>query len=265
MTGTDSSALDRVLRVGTALLATIVAVGVAAGVGVVAFVAASGAEAAPVGALLYTLVLVLGALCIAAPLALGAALYLEEYAPTHWVTRTLGANIDELARLPGILWGMLALALFVRVLSIDRPGVVVALTLGLMGVPRLTRGLRAALRSVAGPEREAVWALGATRWQVIRIHVLPLARRPIAGAFFVTASRLVGETAPLLLVAAFAAPGLRSGTASGAPQVLAIETFAAFFGPGAAAAAAAGALLLLATVLALRAVGLACDRDSGDH
>jgi phosphate transport system permease protein len=259
-----------VLRISTGLVAALVALGAVATLGTVAFVtvafvAAPGAAPAPISSLVYTLSLVLGALCIAAPLALGAALYLEEYAPNHWVTRSLGANIDELARLPGILWGILALALFVRVLSIDRPGVVVALTLGLIGLPRLTRGLRVALRSVAGPEREAVWALGATRWQVIRSHVLPLARRPIAAAFFATASRLVGETAPLLLVAAFSAPGLTSGAGTGAPQVLAIETFSAFFGPGGARMAGAGVALLLATALALRAIGVACDRDWSDH
>jgi phosphate transport system permease protein len=121
-------------------------------------------------------ILVLTAL-IAFPLSVAAAIYLEEYAPRGWLTRTIQTNIANLAGVPSIVYGILGLALFVRALGLGRSVISGALTLSLLVMPVIIIAAQEAIRAVPSTIREAAYGLGATRWQVVRGQVLPMAMR----------------------------------------------------------------------------------------
>lgn len=201
---------------------------------------------------------------LGAPVALGAALYLEEYAPDHWVTHGIALNIDELARLPGIVWSVTALALILRLLPFDGGGTVLVATLSLVALPRLVQALRAALRSIPEEERTAAWALGATRWQVVWHHVLPLARGRLIGALFDVASYIIGAVAPLLLLVPFAVPSLGADTSAQRPPWPALELFAGFIESAPTPAWHLQMVVLLLVAVVLRLIGLASARGSRD-
>jgi phosphate transport system permease protein len=141
---------------------------------------------------------------IAFPVGVGAAIYLEEYAPnTRW-TRLLKTNIANLAGVPSVVYGLLGLGVFVNVLGLERSIISGALTLSLLILPVIIIASQEAIRAVPPSLREAAFALGATRWQVARDHVIPAATPGILTGIILSISRAIGETAPLLVVGAAA-------------------------------------------------------------
>lgn len=139
---------------------------------------------------------------IAFPLSVGAAIYLEEYAPNNWITLKIQTNIANLAGVPSIVYGILGLSLFVRLLSLERSVISGALTLSLLVMPIIILSAQEAIRAVPATIREAAYGLGATRWQVVRHQVLPMALPGILTGTILALSRAVGETAPLMMVGA---------------------------------------------------------------
>ena len=139
---------------------------------------------------------------IAFPISVGAAIYLEEYAGRNWVTRLIQLNIANLAGVPSIVYGILGLALFVRLLGLERTIISGALTLSILILPIIIMASQEAIRAVPSSIREAAYGLGATRWQVVSQQVLPMAMPGILTGTILALSRAVGETAPLIMVGA---------------------------------------------------------------
>jgi len=144
---------------------------------------------------------------IAFPLGVSAAIYLEEYAADTRLTRFINANIRNLAGVPSIVYGLLGLAIFVKLLGgITGPEVegrsVIAggLTLGLLTLPIVIITTAEALRAVPNALREAAYGVGSTQWQVIRHHILPVGAPGIFTGTILSLGRAFGEAAPLLLV-----------------------------------------------------------------
>jgi phosphate transport system permease protein len=138
------------------------------------------------------------------PIGVGAAVYLEEYAPNNRWTRLLKTNIANLAGIPSIVYGLLGLGVFVSLLALGRTIISGALTMTLLILPVIIIASQEAIRAVPPSLREAAFALGATRWQVARDHVLPAAMPGILTGIILSISRAMGETAPLLVVGAAA-------------------------------------------------------------
>lgn len=139
---------------------------------------------------------------IAVPVSVGAAVYLEEYAPRTRLTRLVQGNIANLAGVPSIVYGILGLALFVGIMDLGRSVLTGALTLSLLIMPMIVLASQEALREVPAGIREAAYGLGATRWQVVRHQVLPLALPGIVAGSILALSRAIGEAAPLIMVGA---------------------------------------------------------------
>ncbi|MCG8469325.1 MAG: phosphate ABC transporter permease PstA, partial [Gemmatimonadetes bacterium] len=126
---------------------------------------------------------------IAFPLGVGAAVYLEEYAPKNWFTRLLQTNIANLAGVPSIVYGILGLAVFVRFFAFGRSVLAGSCTLALLILPVVIIAAQEAIRAVPSSLREASYGLGATRWQTIRHHVLPVAMSGILTGTILALSR----------------------------------------------------------------------------
>jgi phosphate transport system permease protein len=139
---------------------------------------------------------------LAIPLGIGAAVYLEEYAPVNRLTRFIELNIANLAGVPSIIYGLLGLQLFVRWMRFDRSLLAGAATMALLILPVIVIAAREALKTVPMSIREASLALGATKWQTIRRQVLPLALPGILTGIILALSRAIGETAPLITIGA---------------------------------------------------------------
>jgi phosphate transport system permease protein len=134
------------------------------------------------------------------PLSVGAAIYLEEYARRNWITRIIQINIANLAGVPSIVYGILGLALFVRMLAFERSILSGALTLSILILPIIIIASQEAIRAVPDSIRQGAYALGATRWQVVRTQVLPMALPGILTGTILALSRAIGESAPLIMV-----------------------------------------------------------------
>lgn len=139
---------------------------------------------------------------MAVPIGVASAVYLEEYAPRHWFFRLVQVNIANLAGVPSVLYGILGLALFVRTFALGRSLLAGAMTMALLTLPVVIIGTQEALRAVPGGLRESAYALGATRWQVVWSHLLPVAAPGILTAVILSLSRAIGEAAPLLIIGA---------------------------------------------------------------
>ena len=139
---------------------------------------------------------------IAFPLGVGAAIYLEEYARRNWFSRMIQVNVSNLAGVPSIIYGLLGLQVFVRVLEFERSVLAGACTMALLVMPIIIVSAQEALRTVPPSIREAAYAVGATRWQVIRFHVLPYAFGGMLTGNILAMSRAIGETAPLIAIGA---------------------------------------------------------------
>jgi phosphate transport system permease protein len=137
------------------------------------------------------------------PIGVGTAIYLEEYADkTRWYNRLLELNIQNLAAVPSIVYGILGLAFLVRGAGLGRVLLAGALILTLLVLPTVIIAAREAIRAVPDSIRQGAYALGATRWQVTRRQVLPSALPGIATGSILALSRGLGETAPLIMVGA---------------------------------------------------------------
>lgn len=139
---------------------------------------------------------------IAIPLGVGAAIYLEEYAGRTKFTRIIEINISNLAGVPSIVYGILGLALFVRGMALGRSVIAGALTMALLILPIIIISSQEAIRAVPSSIREASYALGATRWQTVKHHVLPAALPGILTGNILALSRAMGEAAPLIMIGA---------------------------------------------------------------
>lgn len=158
----------------------------------------AGYAAATVG----TLWLVALTLLISLPLGLAAGVYLEEYAPRNRITRLLEAGVANLAGVPSVVFGLLGLALFVRLLHLGPTVLAGALTLTILVFPYVVITTQEAVRAVPVSLREGALALGATKWQAIRRQVLPAGAPGLLTATILAASRAMGETAPLIVIGA---------------------------------------------------------------
>lgn len=175
----------------------------------------AGIRSAILGSLLTITLTIL----VAFPIALGAAVYLEEYAKDNLLNRIIKTNIYNLAGVPSIIYGMLGLGIFVRVLAPITSGAIfgatgsdssgdgrtvlsAALTLALLLLPTIIINAEEAIRAVPRTLRESGYALGATKWQVVAHHVLPASMDRILTGTVLAVSRGIGETAPLVLVGA---------------------------------------------------------------
>ena len=138
----------------------------------------------------------------AVPLGVAAAVYLEEYAPKNWVTDLIEINVTNLAGVPSIVYGLLALGLFVYQFGFGQSILSAGLTLALMILPIVIVATREALRSIPTSIREAAYALGATRWQLVSGHLIPYARGGILTGVIIGMSRAIGETAPIITIGA---------------------------------------------------------------
>jgi phosphate transport system permease protein len=148
-------------------------------------------------------VAVMGVTALAAiPLGVAAAVYLEEYGPRGWVTDVIEISVTNLAGVPSIVFGLLALGLFVYALDLGRSVVTGGLTLAILVLPIVIVATREAVRAVPFAIREAAYALGATKWQAIWHHVLPYSLGGIATGVIIALARAIGETAPLITIGA---------------------------------------------------------------
>ncbi|MEX1357559.1 MAG: phosphate ABC transporter permease PstA [Gaiellaceae bacterium] len=137
------------------------------------------------------------------PVGVGTAIYLEEYArKDRWYNRLLEINIQNLAAVPSIVYGILGLAFLVRGLGLGEVLLAGALILGLLVLPTIVIAGREAIRAVPGSIRDGAYALGATQWQVVSRQVLPAAAPGVATGTILALSRAIGETAPLLMIGA---------------------------------------------------------------
>jgi phosphate transport system permease protein len=138
----------------------------------------------------------------AVPLGVGAAVYLEEYAKKNWITDLIEINVTNLAGVPSIVYGLLALGLFVYQFGFGQSVLSAGLTLGLLILPIVIVATREALRAVPGHIREAAYAMGATRWQMISDHLLPYSAGGIMTGVIIGMARAIGETAPIITIGA---------------------------------------------------------------
>ena len=136
------------------------------------------------------------------PLGVGTAIWLEEYAAASRFKRIVETNIANLAGVPSIVYGILGLTLFVRVLSLGRSILAASLTLALLSLPVIIIAAQEAIKAVPNSIRLGAYALGATKWETIRHHVFPMALPGILTGTILALSRAIGEAAPIILVGA---------------------------------------------------------------
>jgi phosphate transport system permease protein len=151
-----------------------------------------------------TSLVMLVTVAVAMPLGVAAAIYLEEYAAKNWLTAIIEINVTNLAGVPSIIYGLLALGLFVYQFSLGQSIVSAGLTLALLILPIVIVATREALRAVPRAIREAAFALGATKWEVTAHHVLPYSTGGILTGLIIGLSRAIGETAPIITIGALA-------------------------------------------------------------
>lgn len=139
---------------------------------------------------------------IAVPLGVASAIFLEEYAPQGRITQWIQINIGNLAGMPSIVYGLVGLAIFVRYFELDRSLLAGSMTLSLLALPIIIISSQESIRAVPRSLREAAYALGARRWQVVFLQVLPAALPGIMTGVILSLSRAIGETAPLIVIGA---------------------------------------------------------------
>ena len=195
---------------------------------------------------------------IAIPVGIGAAVHLEEYGGRGRLSRIIEINIANLAGVPSIIYGLLGLGLFVRMMGMGPSVLAGACTLGLLVLPVVIISTREALRAVPKSLREASYALGATKWQTTWHQVLPAAFPGILTGLILAVSRAVGETAPLITIGALTYIPFVPSDIFSPFTVLPIQIFNWVSRPQAAFAenAAAGIVVLLGLLLMMNAVAI---------
>ena len=208
-------------------------------------------------ALMGTIITIVFTALFTVPVGIGAAIYLEEYAPKNRLTRLIETNISNLAGVPSVVYGLLGLGVFVQLMSLGKVVLAGALTLGLLVLPIVILASREAIRAVPNEYRLGAFALGADRWQVIKGTVLPSAIPGMLTGTILALSRAIGEAAPILVISGLVyvtfVPGpldrftvmpLQIFTWVGRPQ----EEFRSL--------AAAGIIVLLVLLLTMNAVAV---------
>jgi phosphate transport system permease protein len=201
----------------------------------------------------------------AVPVGVAAGLYLEEYAPKNWFSDLIEINVSNLAGVPSIIYGLLALGLFVYGLDLGQSILTAGLTLGLLILPIVIVSTREAIRGIPVAIREAAYAVGATKWQVVSDHVVKYSQGGILTGVIIGMSRAIGETAPIITIGALTfiaflppspvtevAPYLNFEWLSSGFTVLPIQMFNWLSRPDHAFhinAAATGAIIILVTLL----------------
>lgn len=140
--------------------------------------------------------------CCAIPLGIAAGVYLEEYASKNPITALIELNIINLAGVPSITFGLMALGVFVYRLELGQSILTAGLTLGLLILPIIIVTTREAIRTVPSSIREAAFAMGASKWQMVQHHLLPYSTGGILTGIIISLSRAIGETAPLITIGA---------------------------------------------------------------
>lgn len=149
-----------------------------------------------------TLLVMLTTALLAVPLGVMAGVYLEEYAPKNWLSNIIEINVANLAGVPSIIYGLLALGLFVYGLDLGKTILVAGMTLALLILPVVIVATREAVRSIPRIVKEGAYGLGADKWQVMWNYIIPAARPGILTGAIVGLSRAIGETAPIITIGA---------------------------------------------------------------
>ena len=158
----------------------------------------AGILSAWVGSVLVMLVTAVAAV----PLGVAAGVYLEEYAPKNWLTDIIEINVTNLAGVPSIIYGLLALGLFVYAFGLGQSILTAGLTLALLILPIVIVTTREAIRAIPQIIREGAYACGATTWQVVSDHIVPYSSAGILTGVIIGMARAIGETAPIITVGA---------------------------------------------------------------
>ena len=215
----------------------------------------SGIYSAIIGSLLTMIVTI----AIAFPIGVMTAIYLEEFAPENKLTHIIEVNINNLAAIPSILFGLLGLAIFINFFGVPRSSPLVGgMTLALMSLPVIIVSSKAALKSVPASIRQAGFGLGLTKWQIVRDHVLPVAMPGILTGSIISIARAIGETAPLIIVGMIAFVPDAATSFSDAATVLPAQIFTWAGMPEKAylERTAAAIVVLLVLLLSLNAVAI---------
>lgn len=193
------------------------------------------------------------------PIGVMTAIYLEEFAPDNWFTRIIEVNINNLAAIPSIIFGLLGLAIFINLFGVPRSSALAGgLTLSLMSLPVIIISTRAALSSVPDTIRQAAQGVGASPWQVVWHHILPLSLPGIMTGTIISMAHAIGETAPLLIVGMLAyIPTAPSGVTQAATVLPAqIYTWSGDSLRAYTERTALGIIVLLSVLLLLNAVAV---------
>ncbi len=204
----------------------------------------------------FYVILLTGAMAL--PVGVAAATYLEEYGGRSSLARFIELNIANLASVPSIIYGLLGLGLFVRLMGMGRSVLAGAATLALLALPVVILSTREALRTVPSSIREGSYALGATKWQTIWHQVLPMSLPGILTGLILALSRAIGETAPLIAIGALTYIPFAPDSIWSPFTVLPIQVFNWASRPQVAFKenAAAGILVLLALLLTMNAIAI---------
>ena len=212
-----------------------------------------GIRPAIFGSILLGLLVIL----ISVPIGVGAALYLEEYAPKAWWTDIIEVNIANLAGIPSIVYGLLGLGVFYSLLGFGPSLITGALTLSLLSLPVIIVTAREAIRAVPNSLREASYGLGTTKWQTVWNHVLPYAIPGILTGVILSVSRAIGDAASLLVIGAVSFLTFNPGFFQRFMALpIQIYSYITRPEPGFASAAAATIIVLLLVVLVLNGVAI---------
>ncbi len=194
----------------------------------------------------------------AIPIGIGASIYLEEFSRKNWLGKMIDINISNLAGVPSIVYGILGLMIFVRWFGLERSVISGALTMSLLILPFIIIASREAIAAVPDSLRYAALALGSTRWQMVRDHVLPSALPGIMTGIILSVSRAIGETAPLLIIGALGFVAFNPKSLMDPFTVLPIQIFNWAARPQAEfhQVAASGIIVLLAVLLTMNSVAI---------
>ncbi|GAA5173468.1 phosphate ABC transporter permease PstA [Modicisalibacter zincidurans] len=215
----------------------------------------AGIASAAIGTVLTLIVTML----VCFPIGVMTAVYLEEFAPDNRLTQLIEININNLAAVPSILFGLLGLAIYINFFGVPRSSPLVGgLTLALMTLPVIIITTRSALRSVPDGIRQAAFGVGCSRWQVVRDHVLPLSLPGILTGSIIGMAQAMGETAPLIIVGMVAFIPDVGGSFTDAATVMPAQIFTWAGEPDRAFVekTAGGILVLLAVLISLNATAV---------
>ncbi|HDZ58409.1 MAG TPA: phosphate ABC transporter permease PstA [Pseudomonas xinjiangensis] len=203
--------------------------------------------------------------CLSVPLGVAAGLYLEEYASKNWFTDLIEINVSNLAGVPSIVYGLLALGLFIYTFGMSETVLVAGMVLALLILPIIIVSTRESIRSIPSELREAAYGLGATQWQTMALYIVPAAKPGIITGAIVGLSRAIGETAPIITIGALSfiaflpespissdAPFINFGWLTSPFTVMPIQMFSWLSRPQAdfhISAAAAGVVLIVMTLM----------------